>query len=185
MLKRPEVMALIAVVFLMQASHGPYYTFYTIYMEEHGYSRSLIGGLWSLGVVAEVGVFMLMNRLIPSFGLKALLLFSLFAASIRWVLIGQFPDLVSVIVIAQLLHAASFGIYHASAIHLVNKFFTGTNQGRGQALYSSMSFGAGGAVGALLSGMLWQYAGGQLVFTYAATFSIVAFAVAYYFLHKE
>ena len=184
-LQRPEVMALIAVVFLMQASHGPYYTFYTIYMEEHGYSRSLIGALWALGVIAEVGVFLVMNRLIPLLGLKALLLFSLFAASIRWILIGRFPEVITVIVFAQILHAASFGIYHASAIHLVHKYFTGPHQGRGQALYSSMSFGAGGASGALISGMLWQGVGGQTVFTYAAVFSAVAFVLAFFYLRRE
>lgn len=179
-LRRPEVQALIIVVFLMQASHGPYYTFYTIYMEEHGYSRAFIGALWALGVVAEVGVFVVMNRLIPRFGLRALLLFSLFAASVRWLMVGSFADNVTLMIIAQCFHAATFGIYHAAAIHLVHEYFTGANQGRGQALYSSMSFGAGGAIGALISGLLWDVSGGSVVFTFAAVFSLLAFVIAWF-----
>ncbi|UCE90704.1 MAG: MFS transporter, partial [Pseudomonadota bacterium] len=51
-LLRPQVLGLLAVCFLMQASHGPYYTFFTIYLREHDYSLNLIGGLWALGVIA-------------------------------------------------------------------------------------------------------------------------------------
>lgn len=50
-LKSSEVLAFFTLAFLMQASHGPYNIFYTIYLEDYGYSRSLIGGLWALGVL--------------------------------------------------------------------------------------------------------------------------------------
>ena len=72
-LKRPEVFILLLVCFLMQVSHGPYYTFYTIYLEAHGYSRSLIGQMWSLGVIAEVVIFISLNKMIPRFGLRVAL----------------------------------------------------------------------------------------------------------------
>ncbi len=177
-LRRPEVLALLVVCFLLQASHGPYYTFYTIYMEDHGYSRSLIGQLWALGVVAEVGVFLLMHRWVPRFGLRNLLLASLGLTALRWMLIGQFPELIAVMVFAQVLHAASFGIYHAVAIQLVHRYFTGRNQGRGQALYSSISFGAGGAVGSFVSGLGWDTIGPANVYWVAALLALLAFFVA-------
>ncbi len=56
-LKRPEIRAFLAICLLIQLSHGPYYTFYTIYLEQHGYNRGLIGQLWALGVIAEVVIF--------------------------------------------------------------------------------------------------------------------------------
>jgi len=177
-LRRPEVLALLVVCFLLQASHGPYYTFYTIYMEDHGYSRTLIGQLWALGVVAEVGVFLLMHRWVPRFGLRNLLLVSLGLTAVRWTLIGQFPELTVVMIFAQILHAASFGIYHAVAIQLVHRYFTGRNQGRGQALYSSISFGAGGAVGSFVSGLGWDTIGPTNVYWVAASFALLAFFVA-------
>jgi len=177
-LRRPEVLALLVVCFLLQASYGPYYTFYTIYMEDHGYSRSLIGQLWALGVVAEVGVFLLMHRWVPRFGLRNLLLASLGLTALRWTLIGQFPELTAVMVFAQILHAASFGIYHAVAIQLVHRYFTGRNQGRGQALYSSVSFGAGGAVGSFVSGLGWNTIGPANVYWVAASLALLAFFVA-------
>ena len=88
------------------------------------------------------------------------------------------------LVIAQLLHAATFGSFHAAAIHLVFRFFKGRLQGRGQALYSSLSYGAGGAAGALVSGVLWESFGPTPSFVAGALVSLVAFLVAFVFLHE-
>lgn len=178
-LRRPAVAILLLVCFLMQASHGPYYTFYTIYMEEHAYSKGFIGLLWALGVLAEVAVFMVMHKWVPRFGLKPLLLISLLLATVRWIAIGLFPQSLPLMLVAQSLHAASFGIYHAVAIHLVHIHFQGRHQGKGQALYSSLSFGAGGVVGSLYSGYLWHLGGG-LTFIIAAAISAIAMIIAWF-----
>lgn len=178
-LRRPVVVALLVVCFLMQASHGPYYTFFSIYLEDQGYSRTVIGQLWALGVIAEIVVFLFMYRLLPRFGVRKLLLASLALTTLRWLLIAWFVQDVPVIVLAQSFHAASFGIYHAVAISLIHRFFTGRHQGKGQALYSSLSFGAGGAIGSLYSGYTWVSIGPALTYTLAAMLSATAFVVAW------
>jgi len=178
-LGRPLVIALLAVCFLMQASHGPYYAFFTLYLEDFGYSRSLIGQLWGLGVIAEIGVFMLMPRLLPRFGARRLLLAAVGLTVLRWLLIALFAAHVPVILFAQTLHAASFGLYHAVAIYMIHVLFTGAHQGRGQALYSSLSFGAGGAAGSLVSGYLWTGINPEAMFLLAAVTSLCALAVVY------
>lgn len=183
-LLQPQVLALIVVCLLMQASHGPYYTFYTIYMEAHGYSRSVIGQLWALGVIAEVGVFMAASRLVARFGLRKLLLASLLLATLRWLLIGYFPNQLLLVLFAQTLHAASFGVYHASAIALFHKSFTGRHQGRGQGLYSSVSFGLGGAIGSYYSGAVWESLGAQSAYVIAAALSGAAFIVGWRWLKE-
>ena len=78
---------------------------------------------------------------------------------------------------AQTLQAASFGDSHAVAIYLIHRLFTGSHQGRGQALYSSVSFGAGGAVGSLVSGYLWHGINPQAMFLLAAVTSLAAMLV--------
>lgn len=163
-LRRPEVLALLAVCFLVQASHGPYYTFYTIYMEGFGYSRSVIGQFWALGVVAEVLIFLVMAPLVQRIGLRSLMLWATGLTALRWMLTGILPESLPVMLFAQSLHAASFGIFHATAIALFHKVFSGRHQGKGQALYSSLSFGAGGAFGALYSGMAWDSLGAGLTY---------------------
>ncbi len=167
-LRRPEVIAFFAAVFLMQASHGPYYAFYSIYLQDHGYTKTTIGLLWSLGVVAEVVLFLFMHRLMARYRAAVILVVSLALAGVRWLLIGWFVDYLPVLALAQLLHAASFGSFHAAAIHLVHHHFRGPNQGRGQALYASLSFGAGGAVGTFASGFLWDTLGPPVAYTLAS-----------------
>lgn len=178
-LSRPAVVSLLVVCFLMQASHGPYYAFFSIYLEDYGYSPTHIGLLWALGVAGEIGVFLMMARLLPRFGPRRLLLIALALASLRWCLIAGYAESVGVIIFAQLLHAASFGLYHAVAIYLIHSLFTGTHQGRGQALYSSISFGAGGAIGVLVSGYLWVSVGPESMYLFAAAISLSALIVVY------
>lgn len=178
-LSRPEVVGLLLACFFMQAGHGPYYTFYSIYLNKHEYSLSLIGGLWALGVLAEVVIFMLMYRLTARYSLKNLLLISLILAVIRWLIIGLFVESLSMLVFSQLLHAATFGIYHAAAIQLIHHYFKGPHQGKGQALYSSLSFGAGGAVGSFYSGYVYDYFGALPMFTIAAICSLLGFILVW------
>jgi PPP family 3-phenylpropionic acid transporter len=184
-IRRPMVLSFFGVSFLMQASHGPYYTFFTIYLENFGYSRTAIGQLWALGVIAEIGVFLLMPRLLSRFGARQLLLLATGLTTLRWLLIAVYPAHLVVIGIAQSLHAASFGLYHAVSIYLVHRLFTGTHQGRGQALYSSLSFGAGGAAGSLASGYLWKGIGPEAMFLLAAAASLTALAVAYRGIERD
>ncbi len=181
-LKQPTVIAFLVICFLMLLSHGPYYTFYSIYLEDHQYSRSLIGQLWALGVVAEVVVFLFMHRWLPRYGIRKVLLLSLLLSAIRWLIIGLFPDQLSLLLIAQLLHAASFGSFHVAAIAWVHQHFTGKHQGRGQALYSMAGFGAGGVIGSLSSGYLWENPGPTFTFSLAAAVSIIAYLIAFRWL---
>jgi PPP family 3-phenylpropionic acid transporter len=88
-------------------------------------------------------------------------------------------------VFAQLLHAASFGSSHVVAIHLVHKYFGEQHQGKGQALYSSLSFGLGGMVGSLFSGYFWDLYGAWFVYTLAAFSCLIAFFIAYIWVGRE
>lgn len=179
-LRRPVVLSLLLVCFLVQASHGPYYAFFSIYLENYGYSTARIGQLWALGVVAEIGVFLFMPVLLPRFGARRLLLAAVALTTLRWLLIAGYAENLGIILLAQCLHAASFGLYHAVVIFLVHRLFTGVHQGRGQALYSSLSFGAGGAAGSLVSGYLWNSASPEAVYLMAACASALAFIVVYF-----
>lgn len=180
-LKQPHILALLLICFLAQMSHGPYYTFYSIYLKQSGYSSSILGWLWALGVIAEIVLFMVMHRLMPRYGASFLLTAALLLTSIRWLLIGFFVDSLPVVIVAQCLHAASFGLYHAVAIELFHRNFQGRLQGRGQALYSAVSFGAGGAIGTLMSGAYWDVYSPQLIFGVAASISFIAYLVSLQF----
>ncbi|MEW8508479.1 MAG: MFS transporter [Candidatus Thiodiazotropha sp.] len=184
-LKRGDVIAFLLVCFLMQASHSAYYAFYSIFMEEAGYSSSVIGQLWALGVIAEVVLFLLMHKLLHRWGARRVLIVSLGIAVVRWILVGSAPENLTLVLLAQVMHAATFGTFHAAAIHLVHHYFVGRHQGRGQALYSSVSFGAGGAFGSLLSGYLWSGIGAAATFWVAAAYALLAVVIAWRWVAEE
>lgn len=183
-IKQPKVMAFLVVCFLMLCSHGPYYTFYTIFLEEQGYSSHMIGILWAVGVIAEIIIFLLMHRMLPTFGARKLLVVTLLLTTMRWLLIGFYVDSLAMLLLAQLLHAFSFGVFHSVGISLVHEYFTGSHQGRGQALYASMSFGAGVAVGSLISGLLWDSMGATVLFVFASCCTVVALAIVWRFVES-
>ena len=181
-IKQPKVMAFLAVCFLMLCSHGPYYTFYTIYLEEQGYSSHMIGILWAVGVLAEVIIFLIMHRLLPAFGARKLLIVTLVLTSLRWLFIGFFVNDLLMLFVAQLIHAFSFGVFHSVGISLVHDYFTGSHQGRGQALYSSISYGGGVAIGSLISGLVWDRWGAGVLFVFAACCTLVALVIVHQYI---
>lgn len=178
-LRRPVVIAFFVACFLNQAAHGPYYGFFSLYLETLGYTREFIGLMWGLGVTVEVGMFAFMPRLLPHFGPRRLMLAALALAALRWLLIGHFASELPVLLFAQSLHAFSFGVFHAVSIHLIHQFFPGSLQGRGQALYSSLSFGAGNAVGSLAAGYLWVGLGPAAMYDLAAALGALGWLVAW------
>ena len=183
-LTKPVVMCFFVVCFLMQISHGPYYTFFSLYMEQHGYSRAHIGQLWAMGVVAEVVLFWFMYRLMPHWGIRFFMLLSLLLTSVRWALLALYPDQVWIVLFAQCLHAFSFGSFHATAIELVRRFFPARQAGRGQALYNSLSFGVGSALGALFSGYVWEWSNSG-TFLIASLASALGMCIAWWGIHDH
>ncbi len=177
-IRRPEVIALFLVCFLMQFSHGAYYAFFSIHLEHYGYSKTVIGQYWALGVLAEIIIFLIMAKLLNRYGAKKLVITSLIIASVRWILTAYFADSWWIMAISQTMHAATFGLYHAVAIYYVYHYFTGKLQGRGQALYNSLGFGAGGALGSLISGYGWEAMGATATYLIASSSTAVAVVIS-------
>ncbi len=170
---QPPVLALFGACFLMSVAHGPYYTFYSIYLVEHGYAKSAVGGLWALGVICEIAVFFVMPVLVRRFGFVRILLFSLGAAVLRFLLIGWAVDVVVLLLFAQVLHALTFGAYHAASVGMVHGFFQGRHQSKGQALFGSLTYGAGGVLGGLASGPIWQHWGPSALYSCSAAAALL------------
>ncbi len=175
-LARAEVRALLAACFFMAVAHGAMYFFLSIHLADNGYSKGVIGWLWSLGVLAEILVFLLMPRIARRWSYRAILCFTFVAAVLRFLLLGWATDHLAALLFAQALHGLTFGAYHAAAIALINQWFTGRNQAHGQALYGSVSFGAGGMVGGLLAGFTWEVVGAGWTFTASSVFALAALA---------
>lgn len=179
-IRKPEVIALVVASALMAAAHGPYYTFYSIHLVNHGYSKGLTGWLWAVGVICEIAIFVWMPHLYRAFTLRQILIASFGLAVVRFLAIGWGASSLIVLLLAQALHAATFGSFHAAAIGVVHRLFRGRHQARGQAIYGSLSFGLGGTIGALASGYGWDYLGPGFTFSLAAACALAGMAVLWW-----
>ncbi|WP_299177017.1 MFS transporter [uncultured Neptuniibacter sp.] len=185
LLCRPQVIAFFVICFLVQFGHGAYYTFYSVLMVDVGFSRAEVGMLWAIGVIAEVVVFIYMHLMLQHWGIRKIILASLLLCIVRWILIGVIPDNLGAMLFAQLLHAATFGSLHAVGISLVHHYFSERTHGQAQALYSSVGFGLGGALGAFISGLVWDKYGSLITFSFSAFASFVAIVLALIWIYPE
>ncbi|MGK3143340.1 3-phenylpropionate MFS transporter [Pantoea sp. C2G6] len=165
LLRENAVWRFMLCVTLLQGAHAAYYGFSAIWWQESGYSASTVGYLWSLGVVAEILVFALSNRLFRRWSARDLLLLSGICALIRWGLLGASTAL-PLLIVAQILHCGSFTVCHLAAMR-----FIAARQGaeviRLQSLYSALAMGGGIAVMTMICGVLFTHLQGHLFWVMA------------------
>ena len=164
----PAAWALLAAGFCNAVAHGALYAFLSLHLEALGYSATMIGVLWTLGVAAEIVVFFYLPQLFRRFPLPAILAASLAAGVVRFLAIGWLAGELWIVLLAQLLHAATFGSFHAASVALVHRLFPEHAQARGQTLLSSVGYGAGAAAGLLLAGWAWEAGGAAMAFSASA-----------------
>jgi len=178
LLKRREVIAFFASTFLMIAAHASLYVFYSLYLAEIGYNKTVIGLMWSLGVVVEILFFFYQAPIFRRFGVQKLMIASLLIAVVRFLMIGLGAQSLFILLVAQVLHAATFGVHHSASVATLQRWFSGPLQARGQALFTSISYGLGGTLGGLILGGFWDTFGPQTVYFMAAIFSLAGAAAA-------
>ncbi|WP_371867710.1 MFS transporter [Duganella guangzhouensis] len=168
LLRRREVIAFFTSTALMVSAHTSLYTFYSLYLERNGYSKTVIGAMWSLGVLAEVILFYFQSHLFRRWGAMRMMYLALGIGVLRFLMIGLGSNMLWLLVVAQLMHAATFALHHSSSVMTLQRWFSGPLQARGQALYMSISYGIGGSLGGLFLAQWWQRAGAESVYFVAA-----------------
>lgn len=154
-LKRSDVLLFLAACLLSQAAHGPYYVFYSIHLEAVGYPAPAIGLLWGVAVACEVAAMLRVPALLDRFGTLPVMALCLLLSSVRWWICsaGAAPAMMAA---AQALHAASFAAFHVAAATHTHRLFGEERRASGQAIYGSVTYGAGNILGMLGSGLLYE-----------------------------
>ncbi|RTR36827.1 MFS transporter [Shewanella canadensis] len=170
---------------LLQMSAGPFYGFFVLYLKQSGYSEAIAGIYVAFGVLAEILMFMIAPRLLGRFGVNRLLIISLGFTGVRWLLMAYCVDNFLLLGVSQLLHAFTFGLVHAASIQFVHGYFDISHRSKGQALYASLSFGVGGALGTWLCGMIWgDGSGASLAWVAAAVCAFLAMLAIFFIPQK-
>ena len=177
--RRPPVLAFFVAAFLEQLSFGPYYTFFSVYMDQHGYATSTLGLMWTVGVVFEVAVFFTISRIFRRWDASWLMIISMASAALRWWATALWPENLPVMLVAQATHCLGFAAFFASAMQLLAGYFPGRLNGHGQGLFYGFSSGLGGVLGALIAGQLWRFGDGQVAFLAAGGFALIGTLIAW------
>lgn len=159
-LRRPEVAWFFAGVFLTVLAHVSLYAFFSLFAVSFGMSETTIGLLWALGVLVEIAFFWTQGHWFERLSMHNWLLLAAVVAALRFGAMAAFGHLMAVLLLTQLTHAVTFAAQHAACISLVARYFPGPLRGRGQALYTTLGYGASGVVGGVAGGALierWGY----------------------------
>jgi PPP family 3-phenylpropionic acid transporter len=166
-LLNPDVRWFLLSGFFMQFAHAALYVFYSLYLADLGYNKFQIGLFWALGVFAEVVFFYYQSKVLSRLDPEVVLQASFGIGIIRFALMAFLP-ITSVLIIAQIMHAGTFAAHHSAATKLLQRWFTGPLQARGQALMATVSYGLGGTLGGLFAGWIWENSQPRDVFVISA-----------------
>jgi PPP family 3-phenylpropionic acid transporter len=173
-IKRPEVIWFFSSTFWMVFAHSTLYTFYSLYLQNLGFGKQVIGFFWMIGVGAEVLYFYFQKFFYSRFNPNRIIGFTFILGTIRFLVIAYFPSFWPLLIV-QLFHAGTFAAHHSASIHLMQKWFKGSTQARGQAMYTTTSYGLGGTIGGLVAGSIWEGFGPSMAFAVSALACVLGY----------
>lgn len=163
----PDVRWFLLSGFFMIFAHAALYVFYSLYLADLGYNKFQIGLFWAVGVLAEVVFFFFQSKILSKVDAEVVLQGAFGVGVIRFILIAFLP-ITPILILAQLMHAGTFAAHHSAANKLLQRWFTGSVQARGQALMATISYGLGGTLGGLCAGWIWELSQPRDVFVMSA-----------------
>src|SRR5258708_4098642 len=172
-------LAIIVAAGLIQASHAAYYGFASITWQASGLGGLTIGGLWVLGVLAEIVVF----ALSPRFSLSPALLVVIggLSAVARWLITAQEPT-VAVLSVVQLAHGLTFGLTQVGTMGLLVRRVPSHMMARGQG-YLAACGGIISGTTSVVSGVVYANYG-QRVYYVMAAMALIAATVMWLARHR-
>jgi PPP family 3-phenylpropionic acid transporter len=178
-LRRRPVQWFFASLFFHVLSHIGIYVFFSLYLDSLGYSKTMIGLLWALSVVVEIGWFVTQSRWLPRLSLTAWLMVCSGVMALRMAVTAGYADVLWLLLLAQTAHALTFATHHTVCIALLSHHFPGQLRGRGQALFTIIGYGLTGLLGGAVGGLLSTRYGLASVFWGSTLSSVVALLFAF------
>jgi PPP family 3-phenylpropionic acid transporter len=176
-----RVLVFLACAVLMLISHGAYYGFFSIHLEDLGFSPFFIGVAWAVAAIAEIFVMVRSETIFRRFEVEKILFFSFVVAAVRWGFLW-FATSAAAILLTQVLHAVTYGAFHIASVLYIDQLSPEESKTLGQAVNNSLTYGLGLMIGYFISGGLYENLGGFSLFLFSA---VVAVAAAVFFRVME
>ncbi len=140
---------------LLQSSHALVYGFSAVHWKSQGYSGTVVGLLWGVGVVAEIILFWYSGTVMTRLGAVRLLGLAGIAGCVRWTGLSYDPPLV-LLFLLQMLHGLSFGAAHLGAIEFIRRYTPPHRSATAQAIYGAVAGGIFMTIATWASGPLYR-----------------------------
>ncbi len=173
-LRQPRVRWFFLALFFHVFAHMGIYIFFSLYLDELGYSKTMIGLLWAVSVLVEIAWFFSQSRWLAWLSPRAWLLLCAGVMVLRMGITASAAQSLAWLLLAQALHAITFAAHHSVCIALISEMFPGRLRGRGQALFTVLGYGLPGVLGGLLGGVLSAQFGLISVFWAACACSVLS-----------
>jgi PPP family 3-phenylpropionic acid transporter len=165
----------IAVIFLNRLAFSPIQTYISLYTVE--YLRwDAVGLIMAISAFSEAPFILLSNKMLsrqtPQ-GLHRLLALTTAAVAVRLLCLALFPSKI-VLVISQLLHSLTFGVFHPTAIAFVVANVPPEKRAVGMTVYMSLGTGFPTFLGNIMGGLIIEHAGYRALFGGFIPFALLA-----------
>ena len=168
-----RVIVFLFCAFLMLVSHGAYYGFFSIHLENLGYGTTFIGLAWALASTAEILVMIRSDQIFKRFSLESVLIFSFMVAALRWFILF-FAQSAPAILLSQTLHAVTYGTFHMASILYIDRLAPDKAKTLGQAVNNAISYGLGLMVGFFMNGYFFEITGSFVLFIISSLIALSA-----------
>lgn len=175
-LRQRAVRWFLAGSFFHVLSHMGIYTFFSLYLDSLGYSKTMIGLCWTVSVSVEIFWFFTQSRWLPMLPVRSWLLLAGLVMAARMVVTAEWAGVMWVLLIAQAFHAITYAAHHGASMTLVSRYFPGQLMGRGQALFFVCAYGVPGMLAGLLGGHFAEVWGLSSIYWLCAASALLAAA---------
>lgn len=178
-LKDPGVLTFVCCAAPLQAVHGLFYGYSTLYWFDAGITPSQISLLWAVGIAAEVTVFFLAGKFRSILEPWTMVMIAAFAGVARWGTLS-FTTSLEIAFLAQLLQGFTLSLLQVGVAEYFIRNVSDEKMADATSSYSAFAYGIFQALAVSVGGLIFTRVGGGHVFSFAAVICVLCGSVLSY-----
>lgn len=159
---KPLIFFLILMMFIT-ITHRANDSFIGLYIAELGGAEGFVGIAWFIGLVSEAIVFATSRYWFRKYHALTFIVIASVIYTFRWFLFAAI-DLPIYIIILQVLHGVTFGIFYVAAFEYVTRITPKLLHSTAHLVYYSVFFGVSGIIGSSVGGTVMDVYGGHILY---------------------
>lgn len=182
--KKRRLLYFLFFVFVLQTAMNANYSYFPLYIVDHGGGEFLVGVALTVSSASEILAFFFSSRIIKKNSFSRIIAVISIGFIIRWLLLSLFPY-TPIILLSQLLHSITFGLFFAVGVDYVDQISGKKFRATGQNIYAGVFMGVSAISGSLIGGKIYQLYGGENMYFFWSLVSAAAGIFYSFYLFKK